>query len=306
MYKTFITITLTAFLFAALISCNHNNENEREWKAQHVIFIGLDGLCSPGLEKADMPNVKRMMREGSYTLQNRVVRPSSSAVNWASMFMGATPELHGFTTWGSRSPEIPSRKLNQNGIFPTIFQLLRDEAPDAEIGVMYEWGGIKYLIDTVAVSRFAIAPDFRDNPTLLRDMAVEYIREKRPTLAAFIFDNPDATGHAHGWRSEEYFDKLTILDGFIGDIINALKEAGMYDNSIIIIASDHGGINKGHGGINLLEMEVPFIIYGKNVKPNGLFHESMIVPDVGATMAYIFNIEPPQVWIGRAMRQVFR
>ena len=60
--------------------------------------------------------------------------PSSSAINWASMFMGAGPELHGYTEWGSKTPELPSRVLNKNGIFPTVFQLLRDARPEAEIG----------------------------------------------------------------------------------------------------------------------------------------------------------------------------
>ena len=66
------------------------------------------------------------MEDGAYTLKKRSALPSSSAINWASMFMGAGPELHGYTEWGSKTPELPSRVLNKNGIFPTIFQLLRD------------------------------------------------------------------------------------------------------------------------------------------------------------------------------------
>lgn len=69
------------------------------------------------------------------------------------MFMGADPELHGYTQWGSKTPELPSRVLNQHGIFPTIFQLLRDAQPNAEIGCLYEWDGIKYLVDTLALSQ---------------------------------------------------------------------------------------------------------------------------------------------------------
>lgn len=70
------------------------------------------------------------------------------------MFMGAGPELHGYTEWGSKTPELPSRELNQHGIFPTIFQLLRDASPEAEIGCLYEWNGIKYLVDTLALSYY--------------------------------------------------------------------------------------------------------------------------------------------------------
>ena len=93
-----------------------------KWKAKHVVLIGLDGWGAYSVDKADMPNVKKLMAEGSYTLKKRSVLPSSSAVNWASMYMGAGPELHGYTEWGSQTPDLPSRVVNKNGIFPTIFR----------------------------------------------------------------------------------------------------------------------------------------------------------------------------------------
>lgn len=55
------------------------------------------------------------------------------------MFMGAGPEVHGYTEWGSRTPELPSRVIVKNNIFPTIFQIYRDANPKAEIGVLSEW-----------------------------------------------------------------------------------------------------------------------------------------------------------------------
>ena len=88
------------------------------------------------------------MTNGCYTLHSRSVLPSSSAINWASMFMGVGTELHGYTTWGSKTPEIPSREVNERGIAPTIFSVLREQRPKAEIGCLYEWPGIKYLVDT--------------------------------------------------------------------------------------------------------------------------------------------------------------
>lgn len=85
-------------------------------KAKHVVYIGLDGWGAYSMEKADMPTVKGLMAKGCYTLQKRTVLPSSSAVNWASMFMGAGPELYGYTQWGSRTPELPSRVIVKNNI----------------------------------------------------------------------------------------------------------------------------------------------------------------------------------------------
>lgn len=98
------------------------NSFAAKWKAEHVVLIGLDGWGAYSVEKADIPNTKSLMENGSYTLKKRSTLPSSSAINWASMFMGAGPELHGYTEWGSKTPELPSRELNQHGIFPTIFK----------------------------------------------------------------------------------------------------------------------------------------------------------------------------------------
>lgn len=102
-----------------------------------------------------------------------------------------------------------------------------------------------------------------------------------------------------------YYAKLRELDGYVGRIVDAIKEAGIYENSIIIVTADHGGINKGHGGKTMEEMETPFIIAGKNIKKGGAFEESMMQFDCASTIASVFNLEQPQVWIGRPMTQVF-
>lgn len=285
------------------VSCFSFAQNR---KAGHVILIGLDGWGAYSVEKAEMPTVKALMKEGCYTLKKRSVLPSSSAVNWASMFMGAGPELHGYTEWGSQTPELPSRVLNEHKIFPTVFSELRKADSKAEIGVLYEWGGIKYLVDTLAVSYHAQAPDYNKYPTALCEMACKYIKEKKPTLAAICFDNPDHVGHADGHDTPAYYAKLKEIDGYIKQIVDAIKAAGIYDDTIIILTSDHGGINKGHGGKTMLEMETPFIIAGKNIKKGGAFEESMMQFDCAATIAAIFGLKQPQVWIGRPMMQVFK
>ena len=76
--------------------------------------------------------------------------------------------------------------------------------------------------------------------------------------------------------------------------------------TIIMMTADHGGIKKGHGGITLQEVEIPFIIAGKNVRKGGEFQESMMQFDTAATMGYVFGVKQPQVWIGRPMIQVFK
>ena len=295
-------LLIFAMLFA---SCTQTTQNEKKQIAEHVIYIGLDGWGSYSMDKADMPNVKALMAEGCYTLEKRAVLPSSSGVNWASMFMGSCPELHGYTTWDSSLHEIQERVILKNNIFPTMFQLLRDAQPEAEIGCLYEWIGIKYVVDTLSTNHHAQTPKGKEYTDELCKMSVQYIKEKKPVLGAFIFDNPDHVGHADGHDTPAYYANLTELDGYVGEIVQATKDAGIYENCIFIVTSDHGGINRGHGGKTLEEINTPFIIAGKGIKKGGEFQESMMQFDCAPTVLHIFGLKGPQVWTGRAMTQVF-
>ena len=95
------------------------------------------------------------------------------------------------------------------------------------------------------------------------------------------------------------------LDACLGEILGAIKEAGIYDDSIFIITSDHGGINTSHGGRSLMEMDTPFVIAGKNIKQGGEFSEAMMQYDTAATIAEAFGLKTPQLWRGQSMSQVF-
>lgn len=71
-------------------------------RPKHVVLVAFDGLSAVAIRNHPMPNFNRLMKEGASTLNNRSILPSSSAPNWASMFTGVGPELHGYTTWEAK------------------------------------------------------------------------------------------------------------------------------------------------------------------------------------------------------------
>lgn len=278
-----------------------------KWKAKHVVLIGLDGWGAYSVPKAtNIPNIQKLMQGGCYTLKKRSVLPSESAVNWYTMFCGATPEMHGYTNWNSRVPEIPSMVTNEHGVFPTVFYELRRQYPKSVIGCLAEWDGIRHLVDTLSVDYEAVASNYEKDSEQLCRMSEEYIKTQKPNLLAIIFDQIDHTGHAIGHDTPAYYETLSRVDGYIGRIIQALKDAGIYDDTIILITSDHGGVGTRHGGKSLAELEVPFIIFGKNIKTTGEFWETMMQFDTAATIADIFSLKTPQCWRGQSMKQVFK
>ena len=87
--------------------------------------------------------------------------------------------------------------------------------------------------------------------------------------------------------------------------LQAIKDAGMEDSTIVILSSDHGGIEKGHGGISMTEMQIPWIIAGPGIKQGHQINSSIMTFDTAATIAKIFDLEVPQVWIGRPVHEAF-
>ena len=288
------------FIFAiALIAAVACAPKGSEQKAKHVFVIAFDGWGSYAMESVKMPNTRALMAEGCYTLQKRTVLPSDSAPNWASMFAGAPNEFHGWSNNG-KGPDVKPVYLNENGSFPTIFSLIREQMPEAETACVYEWSGIKPLIDHQSID-FCV----KEKPENIADVTTNYIKSKKPDFMVVIYDDPDHVGHAAGHATEEYYAKLEELDACLGKIVESIKEAGIYDDSIIIVTSDHGGNGTSHGGRSLMEMDTPFIIAGKNVKQGGEFSECMMQYDTAATIAEIFGLQTPQMWRGQSMSQVF-
>lgn len=296
-----------SFLIMLMVALTFTTKAQTPPLAKHVVLIGLDGWASHDFEKAhDVPNLLSLMNNGSYTMHKRSVIPSSSGVNWASMFMGAGPEVHGYTTWNSKSPDVSSMATNANGIFPTIFSLVREQHPDAETGCTYEWEGIKYIIDTLAISHLKYFKEDWQSVERNCDHIVQYIIDKKPMLFIPVFDGIDSTGHSSGWYTESYHNYLARIDVCVGRIIQALKDAGIYDDTIIIVTGDHGGHEQGHGTLAMEDMESPFVVFGKKVQSGYLIEEPVVQYDIAATIAYILGLQTPSAWRGKPVLSVFK
>jgi len=271
-------------------------------KIKHVVLIGCDGFGAYALQEAQMPNLKALMNSGSWTDKARCVLPSSSAVNWASLLMGAGPTEHGYTEWDSKVPEIPSATQTSYGIFPTIFSVIRDQKKEAKTAVVYSWGGIGYLFEKQAVN---IVVNGNDKDDFCADTTAVIIKKEKPFFTFVHFDEPDHTGHAIGHRTPEYYKQLESVDQRIGKIIQAVKDAGIAGETVILVTADHGGKGKGHGGKSLDEIQIPWIIAGPGIRKNHELKDVVITYDTAATLAWLMGLQQPQSWRGRPVQEAF-
>ncbi len=293
--RSFLLGTLGALML--LGSCT-----KEEQSVPHVVILGFDGLSSEVVQKYPerFPLFGSLSKSGSSTFEMRSVLPSSSAVNWASHLMGAGPELHGYTTWGSQTPDLPSRVVTENGTFPCIFWATKQAFPESESVVAYNWGGIGYLYDTLSVEHSYSLSANED----IVEAAKKHLKDK-PKLSFFYFAEPDGAGHTHGWQSEQYMLTASRMDSLASIIVQEIKASGMYDNTVILYVSDHGGTGTGHGGKTMVEMQVPFAISGPGIKAGHKINSSTMVYDMAATVAKTLGVPRPQVWVGRPIEEAF-
>lgn len=276
--------------------------NAQVKKVKHVVLIGCDGFGAYAFPEANMPHLKKIVEGGSWSLKARSVLPSSSAVNWASMLMGAGPTEHGYTEWGSATPEIPSAVVTQYGLFPSIFSVIRDQRSSAKTSVIYSWDGIGPLIEKDIID--FVVPG-KGNDDFTTEMGVKIIKNEKPLFTFIHLSEPDNTGHAIGHNTAAYYKQLEKVDERIGTIMQAIKDAGIEKETIVILSSDHGGIGTGHGGKSLAEVEIPWFIYGPGIKKNHEIKDVIITYDTAATIAWILGLKTPQSWRGKAVLDSF-
>jgi len=118
----------------------------------------------------------------------------------------------------------------------------------------------------------------------------------------------DHAGHGYGWMSPEYIAVIEEVDVEIGKFVQKLKDQNLYDDTYFLLLSDHGGIAKGHGGVSMNEMQIPFGITGKKIKNLGMtdafFNSNR---NTSRILAKIFGIKDlPKSWTGIAPTEMFK
>lgn len=278
---------------------------------KHVVLIGWDGLGSAYTDWEALPTLNKLKNGGAWTTKTRCVLPSVSAINWASILMGSGSELHGYRTWGSSTPDLPSRVLTAKGRYPDIFSVVHEQTPDALTASAYTWKTIGSLHESPRegytrhvekANPKTKALEVCDYQALVEE-TLKYLKDN-PVLTFVYFDDPDTAGHTYGWGSDEYQKKLVELDGYVGEIVKYLEENDRFKDTVLLFVSDHGGENKGHGGETMVHMETPFIAYGATVKA-GEIQAVVMNYDTAATIAWLLNLKQPQCWRGKPVESAF-
>ncbi len=117
---------------------------------------------------------------------------------------------------------------------------------------------------------------------------------------------PDTTITREDWKRN--YELITAMDAWAGDLIQQLKDAGEYDNTIIIYWSDHGvGLPRAKRWLYDSGTHIPLIIrvpekFQKSLDISSLATDNQLISavDFAPTVLNIAGIDPPSYLQGRA------
>ena len=98
------------------------------------------------------------------------------------------------------------------------------------------------------------------------------------------------------------YSNITIMDREVGEFIDQLKEAGLYDETIIIFYSDHGGpLPRGKREIYDTGLKVPMIIrFPGNEHAGKVVDDLVSFIDIPATILSLAGVDIPDYMHGQA------
>ncbi|WP_226674683.1 alkaline phosphatase family protein [Mesobacillus jeotgali] len=243
----------------------------------HLIVISFDCLSEHDVPLLrEMPNFKTFIENSSFCTQVETIYPSVTYPCHATIVTGNFPNRHGivnntFVQPGRISPDWYWHRSHVKGT------TLYDEAKKAgmktaallwpvtakadidynmpeifanrpwhhQIPVSLSNGSPRYQLEMN--SKFGHIRNGLSQPELddfVLEATVETIKTRKPELMLIHFVDLDSQRHMQGFSSEEAIAALHRHDERLGRIMEALKEAGIAENSTLAILGDHSALDE--------------------------------------------------------------
>jgi hypothetical protein len=105
--------------------------------------------------------------------------------------------------------------------------------------------------------------------------------------------------------SEGYLQGIEAADSMVRLIVDAVRDAGIAERTVIMVTADHGGLYSSHGDAAWEEITIPVIFSGAGVKKQYEIRQQVYVFDLAASMAFALGLEIPYEWTGRPVKAAF-
>jgi len=212
---------------------------------------------------------------------------SSSGPSWTAMLTGVWHDKHNVVSNSYEDPNLEA--------YPHFFRRIREQKPELKTYSVVNWEPIHKILGEQDASH-ASSPN-SDNRVAAK--ASGLLKHEDVDVMFVQLDHVDHAGHTHDFSpdSKKYLKAIEKADHQVGRMINALEKRKNIarENWLIIVSTDHGGSEFGHGK-NIREHRTIFFITSGKDASRGEIRGDVNVVDVAATAMEYLGIDIKDEW----------
>lgn len=303
----------------------------------NILFISIDTLRADrlgayGYERETSPNIDALASE-SFLFENCFSQAPATLISHSTMFTGLYPGAHGAQCMtfsalppsAQTLPEILALNGYRTAGFTGGAQLGRFFGFSQGFETYYDEGGgfketwpraRKWLDENsgekffLFLHTFDVHHPYKPPPPFNTMFAKDYdgpLEDFIPIelLEAINAGEIEVTKEDREYISSVYDGGIRYVDGYIGRIVNYLKEKGLLDKTIIVFTSDHGEEFDEHGVIGMHAhtvydelLHVPLIIRVPEAEPRKISRRVGLVDLVPSLLDFTGISYPPDAFQG--------
>ncbi len=243
-----------------------------------MLIIVVDGLVGSEVKTIDPPTIKQLLEKSKYTYKSKTETVTTDAATWKTLLTGVSYGKHKIkdSTFMYSAPGGSNPHDAQPVSYPSIFsRILTTPRAGLSSVLITPWAnmanklGGELLNNSMAVS----------NDQVVKDSAVSLLTKKSNDIIIVNFTGVNKAGLAGEFSASNtgYRDAVTTVDGYIGDIMTAVKARPNYNKTeewLIVVTASHGGVGSTYGGASDAETNVLTLYYNEHIKKQELINNS--------------------------------
>jgi hypothetical protein len=230
----------------------------------HVYLVVVDGLDASWTTALRMPRLFRLLAEerarASFFPDAAAVMPTRTDPNHVTLLTGTWPETHGITgnAYAPRATDAPRAvKMDRPELIEveTLFTAIETREPARRTAGVFAKAKLARLFDEAPGRQRAPddlwSPDrapaaardprsgYASDPATM-DALLALARDHEPDLAVINMADVDRTAHGEGPDSAARRAAVEGADREIARLVEAIRAAGRWERSVVIVTADHG------------------------------------------------------------------
>ncbi len=242
-----------------------------------LLFIGIDGASGSAYKKIKPPVLMEMAKKSKYSWVAVSDEVSTDAASWKTILSGVSFSRHRIKDSSLvYTQEVGGAEHSAIPNYPTFLTyLLGSSRSDVRISAAGSWKNLVEKLIPEAEDRIVAADD-----AAVKDAAIDLVKKPVSDVVFVQFNGVAKAGLQYGFDADEagYADAVKKVDGYIGQIMEALKSRPEYNKSeewLVIITGTHGGEGHSYGGSSEEETTVPTFYYNENFKQTEFVTEGL-------------------------------